>query len=370
MMNLKAEDKKWVDSMWERLESKLITTATNKTISEMVPYSTKNGMYHAAASEGITWWTNGFFGGMMWLMYKMTGKEEYKNCACVQELIMDRALRKYDGLHHDVGFQWNLLSKPHYEFEGNKESRVRTLYAANMLAARVNIRGNFIRAWNKKSYSIIDCMMNIPLLYWASRELEDDRFRFIAEMHADMSAREHVRADGSVVHICVHDEQEDKVVETLAGQGKAVGTAWTRGQAWAVYGFILSYIHTGKKLYLDTAIKVSDYFLEHTAEFGYRTPTDFQQPKDIGYIDSSAGVCAACGLIELYKATNEEKYLDGAIKILKAHEQDCIFDDSDQSILQNGMESYGKGKELHLIYADFFLVEAIAKLKGMDYLIW
>lgn len=370
MMNLKAEDKKWVDSMWERLESKLITTATNKTIIEMVPYSTKNGMYHPAAGEGITWWTNGFFGGMMWLMYKMTGKEEYKACAVNQELIMDRAMRKYDGLHHDVGFQWNLMSKPHYEFEGNKESRVRTLYAANMLAARVNIRGNFIRAWDKRSYSIIDCMMNIPLLYWASRELEDDRFRFIAEMHADMSVRDHVREDGSVVHIVVHDEQEDKVLETLAGQGKAVGSAWTRGQAWAVYGFILSYIHTGKQNCLDAAIKVSDYFLEHVEKFGYKTPADFQQTDEVDYVDNSAGVCAACGLIELYKATNEEKYLNGAIKILRALEEDCIFDDSDQSILQKGMESYSRGIHLHLIYSDFFLVEAIAKLKGMDYLIW
>ena len=114
---------------------------------------------------------------------------------------MDRALRKYDGLSHDVGFQWNLLSKPHYELEGNAGSRVRALYAANMLAARANIRGKFIRAWDKRSNSIIDCMMNLPLLYWASRELEDDRFRFIAEMHADMAMRDHVREDGSVVHI-------------------------------------------------------------------------------------------------------------------------------------------------------------------------
>ncbi|MBQ4159792.1 MAG: glycosyl hydrolase family 88, partial [Clostridia bacterium] len=71
-----------------------------------------------------------------------------------------------------------------------------------------------------------------------------------------------------------------------------------------------------------------------------------------------------------YKATKEEKYLDGAIKILKAHEQDCIFDDSDQSILQNGMEAYKRNTQKNLVYADFFLVEAIAKLKGMDYLIW
>ncbi len=365
MIQLNADDKKWVDRIWECLDNKLSKTAVD--VYDFVPYSIHHGKYMPLH---ISWWTNGFYGGMLWLMYKMTGKDVYKRCAVNQERIMDRALEKYDGLSHDVGFQWDLLSKPHYELEGNKESRVRALYAANLLAARANIRGKFIRAWDKRSYSIIDCMMNLPLLYWASRELEDDRFRFIAEMHADMAMRDHVREDGSVVHIVVHDEQEDRVIETLGGQGMAAGSAWTRGQAWAVYGFILSYIHTGKREYLDTAIKVSDYFLERTAEFGYRTPTDFMQPKEIGYIDSSAGMCTACGLIELYRVTKEEKYLDGAIKILKAHEQDYIFDDSEQSIVQNGMHSYTKNVQMHLIYADFYFVEAIAKLKGMDYLIW
>lgn len=368
MINLKPEDKKWVDGIWEKLDAKLSETA--KKVVDFVPYSTASGRYICPRREGITWWTNGFYGGMLWLMYEMTKNDVYKNCALIQEQLMDRALRKYDGLHHDVGFQWNLLSKPNYDFNGDKSSRVRTLYAANMLAARYNLRGNFIRAWNKRSYSIIDCMMNIPLLYWASRELEDDRFRFIAEAHADMSARDHVREDGSVVHIVVHDEQEDRVIETLAGQGKAVGSAWTRGQAWAVYGFILSYIHTGKQNYLDAAIKVSDYFLAQVEKFNWKTPTDFMQTDEVDYVDNSAGVCAACGLIELYKATKEEKYLNGAIKILRALEEDCIFDDSDESILQKGMESYARGEHLHLIYADFFLVEAIAKLKGTDYLIW
>ena len=142
-----------------------------------------------------------------------------------------------------------------------------------------------------------------------------------------------------MVHIAVHNEEKPEITETLAGQGCAVGSAWTRGQAWAVYGFILSYIHTGKSEYLDTAIKVTDYFLKMAEKSDYKIVCDFLQPDDVEYFDSTAATCAACGMIELYKATNDEKYLNGAISILRALEEDCIFDDSDQSILQKGMEA-------------------------------
>ena len=232
----------------------------------------------------------------MWLMYNATKKDIYKEAAINQEKLLDEALSLYDGLHHDVGFMWGLTSKANYILTGNKESRVKSLYAANLLAGRVNIKGGFIRAWNSPlNYSIIDCMMNIPLLYWASREIKDNRFRYIAEMHADMTMQEHIREDGSVVHIAVHAEEHNEVTETLAGQGYAVGSAWSRGQAWAVYGFILSYIHTGEEKYLQSAKKVADYFMEYSAKSNYKTVTDFNAPKEPVYYDNTAGACAACG---------------------------------------------------------------------------
>lgn len=369
MIKISESDKKWVDEIWKKINGKLVKTAVE--VRDFIPYTTVDGKYISEQSEGISWWTNGFYGGLMWLMYNATKNEEYRKTAERQEILLDDAMRLYDGLHHDVGFMWGLTSKANYILNGNKNSRVRALYAANMLAGRFNVKGRFIRAWNSQQlYSIIDSMMNIPLLYWASRELQDERFRYIAEIHADMSMREHVRNDGSVVHIAVHAEDRDEVVETLAGQGYEVGSAWSRGQAWAVYGFILSYIHTRKKEYLETAQKVSDYFLKQAEKANFKVVTDFNQPEEPKYYDNTAAVCAACGMIEIYKVTEQEKYLNGAIKILKALEEDCIFDGSNQSILQNGMEAYYAGKEMHIIYGDFFLAEAILKLKDSDFLIW
>jgi len=369
MIKLQNTDKLWVENIWKKFEDKLTITANS--IWNIMPYTTQDGKYVPGMYDGPAWWTNGFYGGMMWLMYNATKKEVFKRAAENQEKLLDEAFKMYDNLHHDVGFMWGLTSKAQYILTDDKESRIRALYAANMLASRVNIKGGFIRAWNTQpSYSIIDCMMNIPLLYWASRELKDNRFKYIAQLHADMTMYNHVREDGSVVHIAVHAEEHEEIIETLAGQGCAVGSAWSRGQAWAVYGFILSYIHTGEDKYLQTAKKVADYFLEFAEKSNYKVVTDFTAPSEPVYYDNTAGACAACGLIEIYKVTNDEKYLEGAIKILRAMEEDCIFDASDESILQNCMESYSLGKEMHIIYGDFFLCEAILKLMNEEYLIW
>ena len=369
-MNISITDKQWVDATLEKLTNKVAKTAL--LFRDKIPYKTENGKYNDMFTFDPGWWTNGFYAGMLWLLYEKTGNEDFLKTARAQEEMLDKVLlHNFDRHDHDAGFMWDLSAKASYALTKDKTSRNRALLAAASLASRVNVKGGFIRAWNhQKTYSIIDCMMNLPLLYWASRELSDDRFRYIAELHADMAAKEHVRSDGSVVHIVNHSEITRDVVETLGGQGYGVGSTWSRGQSWAVYGFTLSYLFTKNKSYLATAEKTADYFLSKVEKTGYKTLTDFCAPETPVYYDNSAGACAACGMIELYKITKKDKYLQGAVKILQAMEEDCIFDDSDESIVQNCMESYEIGKEVHLVYADFFLCEALLKLSGSDFLIW
>ena len=368
MISLDFENKNMVDGIYEKLCKKLEKSAVSHRDS--IPYMTVNGKYEDMAEKNVGWWTNGFFGGTMWLMYKATGNEIFKTAAENQEKLLDKALQNYDKLDHDIGFLWGLTAKTNYILTGDLCSRKKSLFAASVLSSRLNVKARYIKAWNGRTYSIIDCMMNIPLLYWASRETGNKSFEYAAQMHADMSIKEHIRDDGSVVHICVHNEDNDSVPETLAGQGCAVGSAWSRGQAWAVYGFILSYIHTGEKRYLDACKKVTDYFLDEAKKTNYKTVTDFKAPAAPLYFDNSAGACAACGMLELYKITAEEKYLNGALNILKAMEEDLIFDGSNESIVQNCMVSYREGKEVDLVYADFFLCELVLKLKNTDFLIW
>lgn len=370
------ENKTWIDETWEKLDKKLSKTAVKSRYK--IPYTTINGEHDdRSQGEKITWWTNGFWGGLMWLMYIGTGKECYKLTAEESERMLDKAFGYMKKLHHDVGFMWHITSGVNYRLTGNPDSQNRNLLAAMSLASRYNVVGNYIRAWNadKIGWTIIDSMMNIPLLYWASKELGDDRFKYIAVRHADMSMRDHVRADGSVNHIVVHDPQKaDTVLSVEAGQGYAKDSCWSRGASWALYGFALSYIHTKDEKYLETSKKVADYFIAETEKTDWLPRLDFRQPETPVVYDSTAGAIASCGLIELAKNTDgkeQEKYLSAAINILKAMEKNwCDFSETEDSILQMGSLRYGKEEHMPIIYGDYYFVEAILKLKGSDFLPW
>ena len=372
------ENRDWVEEIWEKLNKKLSRTAVKSRFK--IPYTSVNGQ-HDDKRERIDWWTNGFWGGLMWLMYEATGDKDFLISAEQNEAFLEEAFENVDTLHHDVGFMWHLTSAANYRLTGNRKSRNRALIAAMTLASRYNVDGNYIRAWNGEwdsdvsGWTIIDCMMNIPMLYWASNEIGDKRFTRVAMRHADMCMRDHVREDGSVNHIVVHDtEKPDTVLGTMEGQGYAVGSSWSRGCGWALYGFALSYIHTGERRYLDTAIKVAEYFIKETEKTDWLPRVDFRQPETPVYYDSTAGAIAACGLIELAKVADEkdkERFLSTAINILKAMDKEwCNFEEDEDSILQMGTEAYKWGHHMPIIYGDFFYTEAVLKLRNSDFLIW
>lgn len=371
-------NKQWIDTTWEKLDEKLSRTAVKSRYK--IPYTTINGEHDdRSKGEDILWWTNGFWGGLMWQMYVGTGKECYKVTAEESENLLAGAFNYVDNLYHDVGFMWHITSGVNYRLTRNISSKNCNLITAMSLMSRYNVDGNYIRAWNGSEtdgWTIIDCMMNINQLYWASEEIGDSRFTKIAMRHADMSIRDHVREDGSVNHIVVHDtEKADTVLEVKAGQGYSETSCWSRGAAWALYGFILSYIHTKAERYLETAKKVADYFIKETEKTAWLPRLDFCQPETPLYYDSTAGAIASCGLIELAKnidnEVKKEKYLSAAINILKAMEKNwCDWTETEDSILQMGSERYTDGIHMPIIYGDYFFTEAILKLKGTDFLAW
>ena len=345
MSYLKAieENRAWIDETFEKLNKKLARTAIKSR--NKIPYTSVNGEHDNQAGEKgyIYLWTNGFWGGLMWLMYAATGNEDFKETAKVSEKLLDRVFENVPRLSHDVGFMWHILSGASYRLTGDLKSRNRNLLAAMTLDSRYNVDGNYIRVWEREDgagWTIIDCMMNINQLYWASDEMKDARFKRIAMRYADMAMRDHVREDGSVVHIVVHDTEKECVLGTLGGQGYADGSCWSRGAGWAIYGFVLSYIHTGKKEYLETAIKAADYFIACVEKTNYLPLLDFKAPETPVYYDSTAGAIAACGFIEIAKNLPEDKqdkYIDSAVKLLKALEKNwCNWEETEDSILQMG----------------------------------
>lgn len=287
------------------------------------------------------------------------------------------------GMDHDSGFKWLPTAAAHYRVDGNGESRNRALLAADNLAGRFNPVGRFIRAWNNwdgnedgsfAGRAIIDCMMNLPLLYWAGDELHDPKFYHVAKMHADTAMEYFVRDDGSVNHIVDFDAQTGEFVQSVGGQGYGVGSSWTRGQAWAIYGFALSYRHTKQEKYLDTARKVAAYFISCIPESGL-IPVDFRQPVEPAWEDSTAAAIAACGMLEIASHLSEEEgaqYKEAALRMLKAlAEKRCNWDENQDNLLEKCTAAYhDKDHEFSIIYGDYYFIEAIWKLCDKELFIW
>lgn len=371
-------DYAWIDSFWDKIEKKLSFVAPQ--VETLFPDGTKDGKY---IERGLYCWTNGFWPGMMWLMYLRTKDDKYKEIAEKVEEALDKALIGFDGLHHDVGFMWLTSAVANYRITGNKQSKNRGRHAATILAGRYNPVGKYIRAWNKwpeddidnhSGWAIIDCMMNIQLLYWASKIDNDPRFKFIADAHAHTAMENFVRPDGSTNHIVIFDPETGDFLDNPAGQGYASGSCWSRGNSWALYGFALCYINTGNPKYLETAKKVAHYFMANLDETGV-PKCDFRQPKDPDVRDTAAGAIAACGLIEIANLVPESEkdlYLNGAVKILKGLESCCDFSMEEQSILQKGTTMYDTpaGHHIPIIYGDYYMMEALLKLKGNELLFW
>ena len=349
-----------------------------------IPYTLKaDGCYNdldyidSNPDLGISWWTNGFFAGILWQMYKATGQGKYKDWARYQEARLDQCFELFNGIHHDAGFMWLLSAGADYELTGDEKARTRAMHAATILAGRFNANGSFIRAWNGPDGSdlnsvIVDSLMNMSLLYWAYDKSKDPRFKAIAIKHTDTLAEHILRHDGSTRHILKFDPDTGEYLNSLGGQGMGHGTAWSRGQAWAIYGFTNAYRHTGKSQYLEQAKKAADYFIAHIREENL-VPVDFCQPNDEIYGDNSALCIAASGLIDMAAETKEDKYVRQAVELLESLINKNVCLDKTQEAVVNGCAvSYGERQDGPgtLIYADYYLLEAILKLGQKALMIW
>lgn len=378
-MKLKEQQNAWVQETLDRMAKKM--EKVSRRSAAKIPYTTVKGI-HDDKTNDISWWTNGFWGGMMWQMFHLTGEEFYQRIARQNEEKLDVNFLHYGMLDHDNGFKWLPTAVADYRVTGNPDSKNRGLLAAEILAGRYNCAGKFIRAWNDwdgsgedhRGWAIIDCMMNLPLLYWAAEETGDPRFSQIAVNHANTAAEYFVRGDGSVNHIVEFDPVTGEMVRTYGGQGAETGSSWTRGQSWGLYGFTLSYLHTKDDNYLETAQRIANYFMANIPESGL-IPVDFRQPPDVRWEDSTAAAIASCGLIELAKLTDgrqREVYLDAALKMLRALESHSFnWNEEEDHFLTKCTAAYhDKEHEFSIIYGDYYFLEALLKLTDQELFIW
>lgn len=375
---------RWAEQVEQKLLAKYAAVRTRS--ADKIPARAIDGVHDDKSDgkkynpdDGLCWWTNGFWAGILWQLYSATGEQAYADTARVTEQKLDACFESYYGLHHDVGFMWLPSAVADYRLTKNADARRRGLHAASLLAGRFNPVG-YIRAWNDipgqdsdtRGWVIIDSMFNIPLLYWASEETKDPRFAGIAVRHADTVLANFIRPDGSVRHIVEFDPATGAFVRDYGGQGYAQGSSWTRGQTWALYGFVMSFKHTGSVRYLAAAQKVAEYFIRHIPADG-RIPVDFCQPAEPFYQDDIAAAVAACGLIELSELVPEraEEYMAPALKLLHTLDESADWSPDTDGLLRNCSADYhGPLHNVNYTYGDYFFIEAILKLTGRGVYLW
>lgn len=373
--------------MWYKTALEEIYNKLNKTsdiMRDQFPHVSIDGKY-TYESKNPAWWTNGFWPGLLWMLYKDTKIEKYKEYAIGVEEKVDPVLRGFYGIDHDAGFQFHLTTVARYKILKEEESRTKGLIAASHLSGRFNPIGNYVRAWNwggdkyndpLTGFAIIDSMMNIPLLYWATEETNDPRFKNTAIKIADTVLKDFVGDKKYSHHIVEFNPWTGEKMKSHGGQGFDPQSMWSRGNAWCIYGMALSYKYTKDERYLECAKKVAKYFIENMKDS--TVPVwDFKADEETLYAkDSSAGAIAASGMLEISHLSNDEEssfFYEQGEKILKnLYKHHCSLDDSNEAILLDGTVHFPQGSHINvpIIYGDFFFVEAIRKLNGKYDILW
>lgn len=359
-----------LDMAYQKAIMKIL--AEKDRIGLSFPHVAYNGLFNA---EPVWFWTGGFWPGLLHLAYRETKDEQILETIRELERLQDANYDSYfSHMHHDVGFLSIPSAIADYNASGNEEAKERGMKSATILASRFNIKGSFIRAWNHKKEVggngevIIDTMMNLSLLYWASRVSDDPRFRHMAHSHATTVLEHSVRKDHTVPHITLFDAETGACLGTKGGQGKGPESSWSRGQAWAIYGFAISYRETHDLRFLSEAKEIARTYTSRLPKEGIPYWDFDTDEEDKWVFDSSSACIAASGVLELYTLTGDLLFKDMGVKLLTTlTDKYADFDPDKEGIIQMGTVNYAKCKHINvpIIYGDFFYLEALGKLKGL-----
>ena len=341
-------------------------------------HSSVDGFYPTCPNDQ---WTCGFWPGELWLSYEYTGDPVYRYAGMIQaESFLHRIENRVAVDHHDMGFLYSPSCVSAYKLTGDERAKRAALLAADQLLSRFQPKGEFLQAWGelgaRDNYRyIIDCLLNLPLLYWASDVTGDEKYRQAAFKHTATCMKNSVRPDGSTYHTFFLDPETGAPLRGETCQGYRDDSTWARGQAWAVYGTVLSYRHTKNEEYLRIFRRVLDLYLS-------RLPEDLVPYWDLIFTegaqeprDSSSASIVACALLEAAKylpAQESREYALLARKMLKSLVEHYSVRDFSSS---NGLVLHGtyskkspyntctqEGVDECVSWGDYFYMEALIRL--------
>ncbi len=352
----------------------------------------ENGFYKPIDNN---YWTTGFWTGEIWLSYEWAKEhgdpdaDKLMKAAMVQvDSFLGRIVNKIEVDHHDMGFLYSPSCVAAYKLTGSDKARKAAILAADQLITRYHPVGEFIQAWGPmnepENYRlIIDCLLNLPLLYWASEETGDSKYREIAEKHIHTAVKNVIREDFSTWHTFFFNMETGEPDHGATCQGYRDGSAWARGQAWGIYGTALAYKYTKRKEYIDLFRGVTEYFMKHL-------PSDMVPFWDLEFTDgddqprdSSSGSIAACGMLEMIKYISEEEgavYKKYAMQIMKSLYDNYAVKDPKQSnglVLHSTYSNHSPyntcnhyGVDECNSWGDYFYMEALTRLYKNWELYW
>ena len=328
-----------------------------------------------------------FASGELWLAYLESDDEVFAHAAGIfTESFLDR-IRKHIAVdHHDMGFLYTPSCVAAWMIKKDAHAREAALLAADNLVSRFQEKGEFIQAGGKMGADdnyryIIDCLLNLPLLYWAEKETGKELYRTIALKHTTTCIANSFRPDYSTYHTFFMDKETGKPVRGETCQGYKADSSWARGQAWAVYGLALAYKHTGERTYLDLFEHVSDYFMNKLPDdmipYWDLIFTEGDEPRD-----SSSASIVACGFLEaadsyekIQEYTKARTYRKLAKELMKAIYDTCMVRAGEVGI--NGLVKHGTyskkspyntctpaGVDECVSWGDYYWMEALVRLEG------
>ena len=318
-------------------------------------------------------WTSGFYPGNLWQLYKLTGKEAFKNKAVEWTAFIEK--EKYNGGTHDMGFKIYSSFGEGFEITKNEHYKDIIVESANTLITRFNENVGSLRSWDFNADIwefpvIIDNMMNLELLFEATRISGDSIYHNIAVKHANTTLKNHFREDNSSYHVVVYDTVSGGVKSKVTHQGFNDNSAWARGQAWGIYGFTMCYRYTQDPKYLEQAEQSAAFYLQHAKLPEDGIPYwDFDDPKIPNAVkDVSAASIVASALVELSMYTNNDAYLDYSNKVLnslKSEEYIIPIDIEAPFILKHSTGNWPKNDEMDgpIVYGDFYFLELMLRIK-------
>lgn len=331
------------------------------------PHVTRDGEW---LTSGHGRWTAGFFIGQIWLAYMITNNEGAKELASDWSRRLEA--RAKDRSTHDMGFLFEPSFVRGFNVTGDGRLRDHAIQAAYSLATRYHPEGRYIQAWSEEEdpahagLAIVDTIMNLPILLWAYEQTGDKSLQEVGVAAAETIAGQHIRADGSTFHVVTHDPKTGVVTDKGTHQGASPSSCWTRGQAWAIYGFArMGAILRAQKL-VDTAGRLADYFVARL-DGDYLPPWDFDRSQADEPRDSAAGAIAASGLLELGRVSGEPRYTQAGYRIAVGLAYNCV---DYQNPTRPGLLLHGSvdvprrsGIDQSIVYGDHYFLEAIVKIR-------